>query len=232
MSGRSLGLHAPKVGIVIVNWNGYEHTDDCLDSLRKLEYSNYFVIVVDNASSDDSERKLRRRYPEHILLQAQSNRGFAAGSNIGIKTALEKGSDYILLLNNDCRVHSMLLTHLVQTCESNPKIGLAGGRVDYTSPPDKVWACGGAFNVNTGEARHFLSEREFREFLPRGRWYTYMPACLLMIRRACIEDIGLLSERFFHLAEDVEYCIRAERKGWIVDLASDASVLHKGSSSL
>jgi GT2 family glycosyltransferase len=59
-----------------------------------------------------------------------------------------------------------------------------------------------------------------------------MPACLLLIRRECIEDIGLLSERLFHLAEDVEYCVRAQQKGWTVDLSTDASVLHKGSSSL
>jgi GT2 family glycosyltransferase len=221
-----------QVAIVIVNWNGYEDTIECLDSLRSLEYPNYLVIVVDNASSDDSGRKIREKYPEHIVIQAQSNRGFASGSNIGIQKAIEKGSDYVLLLNNDCRVHSMLLTNLVNTCESHIKIGLAGGRVDYMFPQDKVWACGGAFNVNTGQARHFLSEKEFRGFLPTNTWYRYMPACLLLIRRDCIEDIGLLSERLFHLAEDVEYCIRAQRRGWMVALAPDASVLHKGSSSL
>jgi GT2 family glycosyltransferase len=166
------------------------------------------------------------------VIQTASNRGFAAGSNIGIQRALEQEADYVLLLNNDCRVHSKLLTSLVDRCQSNSKTGLAGGRVDYMSPPNKVWAYGGAFNVNTGQARHFLSEQDFREFHPSNAWYRYMPACLLLIRRDCIEDIGPLSERFFHLAEDVEYCIRAQRKGWIVDLAPDASVSHKGSSSL
>jgi GT2 family glycosyltransferase len=222
----------PKVAIVIVNWNGYDDTVECLDSLLNLEYSNYFVVVVDNGSSDDSERKLRDKYPQHIMLQAQSNRGFAAGSNIGIRRALEEESDFVLLLNNDCRVEPMLLMNLIHTCESHPKIGMVGGRVDYASRPNKVWACGGAFNVNTGQAKHFLSEKEFKEFVPKDAWYTYMPACLLLIKRACIEDIGFLSERFFHLAEDVDYCLRAERSGWVVDLASNASVLHKGSSSL
>src|SRR5438067_3198626 len=100
------------------------------------------------------------------------------------------------------------------------------------APAGKVWACGGAFNVNTGEAKHFLREADFESFtLPEG-WFRYVPACSVLIRRACLQDIGLLSERFFHLAEDVEFSIKAQRRGWKLAIASNALLLHKGSASL
>jgi GT2 family glycosyltransferase len=223
---------APRVGIVIVNWNGLHDTLECLESLRNLEYSNYCVIVVDNASSDGSVHKIEECYPEHVVLQAGSNRGLAAGANIGIGRVLENGADYVLLLNNDTRVDPKFLTRMVAACESDPSVGLTGGRIVYMSVPDKVWACGGTFNVNTGQAKHFFSDKEFRAFVPGGVWCTYMPACLLLIRRQCIQEIGPLSERFFHLAEDVEYCVRAARKGWRLELAPNAMVFHKGSSSM
>jgi len=222
----------PRVGIVLVNWKGCPQTIECLESLRSLTYGNYFVIVVDNASPDGSEETLRQRYPEHTVIQSDSNRGFAGGSNFGIRHALCNAADYVLLLNNDTRVDKMLLDHLVRCSESNTQIGLTGGRIDYMSPPDKVWACGGCFNVNTGQAKHFLSEAEFKAFDCHQAWYRYLPACLVLVRRRCFEELGLLSERFFHLAEDVDFCLRAQRNGWLLALAPDARVFHRGSASL
>jgi GT2 family glycosyltransferase len=96
----------------------------------------------------------------------------------------------------------------------------------------KVWACGGTFNVNTGQARHFMSAEEFQTFVPERGWCTYLPACAVLIRAQCFEDIGLFSEEFFHLVEDVDFCIRAARKGWMLALAPGSPAQHKGSASL
>jgi GT2 family glycosyltransferase len=225
-------LRFPSVAIVIVNWNGFADTVECLESLRELAYPDYSVIVVDNASSDDSEAKLRALYPQHTVIQSGSNRGLAGGSNAGIRHALDSGADYVLMLNNDTRVEPSLLDTMVRTSEKDPRIGLTGGRVEYVSPPGRVWACGGTFDVDTGHARHFMSEQEFHAFVPFRGWCAYIPACLLLIRRQCLEDIGLFSERFFHLVEDVDFCIRANRGGWKLALAPGARVLHKGSASM
>jgi GT2 family glycosyltransferase len=77
-----------------------------------------------------------------------------------------------------------------------------------------------------------MSQEEFRDFVPAHGCCPYIPACLLLIRRQCFEEIGVFSERFFHLVEDVDFCIRADRAGWKLALAPDASVLHRGSASL
>jgi len=220
------------VAIVIVNWNGYEDTRRCLESLKQLQYERYSVIVVDNASSDESEEKLRRDFPEHTILQAGSNLGFAGGANVGIRCAVDRGADYILLLNNDTIVEGELLTRLIQTIERSEGTGLAAPKIAYMSQPEKVWAYGGAFNVNTGSALHFLNEVELERFVKQPPWYLYVPACALLIKRKCIEDVGLLSERFFHLAEDVEYSIRAQERGWSIALDPSVTVLHKGSASM
>jgi hypothetical protein len=218
--------------IVIVNWNGYPDTRQCLESLKEVAYEKYFVIIVDNASSDLSEAKLRQEFPEHTILQSGANLGFAGGANVGIRHALGNGADYVLLLNNDTQVDSQLLTRLVQTIERREDIGLAGPMVKYMSQPDKVWAYGGAFNANTGSALHFLNESEHQRFVMQPPWYLYVPACVLLIKRTCIEGVGLFSERYFHLAEDLDYCIRAQQKGWSIALDPGVTVLHKGSASL
>lgn len=223
---------SPLVAIVIVNWNGFENTVECLESLKKLQYREHFVILVDNASSDQSEIKLRRRYPEHTLIQSGSNLGFAGGANLGIRDALARRADYVLLLNNDIKADSALLDELVKTSESESGIGITGGRIDYMSPPGKAWACGAAFNVNTGCAKHFSSERELERFVREAPWFLYVPGCVALLRRECIEDVGLLSEKYFHLAEDVEYCVRAQQRGWKVAIAAKAMVSHKSSASL
>jgi len=92
---------APGVTIILVNWNGKEDTIECLESLRRIDYPNFKVLLVDNASSDGSVEELRQRYPDVELIVSDRNLGFAGGNNLGITRALESGADYLLLLNND-----------------------------------------------------------------------------------------------------------------------------------
>lgn len=223
---------SPRVAIVIVNWNGVDDTTDCLESLKHTDYENYSAIVVDNGSSDDSEVKLRSRFPEHTVLQAGSNLGFAGASNLGMQRGLANGADYLLLLNNDTRVDSAAVSRLVAESESDAKTGITGAMIAQMSHPGKVWAFGGIFNVNTGYAKHFLSEAEAQLCKIQPPLYLYVPGCVMLIRRECLEDSGFLNERFFHLAEDVDFCVRVQRRGWKLALAAGALVFHRGSASL
>ncbi len=223
--------HSTSVAIVLVNWNGYEDTAVCLESLKNLDYSNYLVIIVDNGSVDGSEEKLRKNYPQHTILQSSANLGFAGGCNLGIRRALQEHCDYVLLLNNDTRTEPNLITELVKTASSNDSIGITSGKVYFEHPPDRIWCYGGSFNVNTGSARHFLNEQQAAQPL-KEPIYLYLPACLWLLKKECIESAGFLSEKFFHLAEDVEYCVRIQQKGWKLALTPKAVIYHKGSSSM
>ena len=114
----------PRVGIIILNWNGKADTVECLHSLRKIDYPNYQVIVVDNGSTDDSVQTFRDQFPEIIVLPQTENLGFAEGSNCGIEYALAAGCDYVLLLNNDTVVAPDFLTELIAVGEHYPEIGM------------------------------------------------------------------------------------------------------------
>ena len=221
----------PSVAVILVNWNGYPDTAACLESLRVLAYRNYSVTIVDNASSDGSEEKFRQNHPECAVLQAGSNRGFAGGCNLGIRHALQYNPDYLLLLNNDTRVDPGLIRELVRMDQSGENIGITSGKVYFANPPDRVWCYGGSFNVNTGAAVHFLNEHEAAQVLKKPL-YRYLPACLWLLKRRCVESVGLLSEEFFHLCEDVEYCLRLQQKGWKLALTPNAVVYHKGSAAM
>ena len=96
-----MSLSEPRVSIVILNWNSYEVTLDCLLSLRKMDYRNFEVVLVDNGSIDGSPAKLLQSVPEIRLIRNETNLGFAGGCNVGMRDALRRGTDYVLLLNND-----------------------------------------------------------------------------------------------------------------------------------
>ena len=147
--------NAPKVFIVILNWNGLEDTLACLESLEGLEYSNYEVIVVDNDSADGSEEVLRERYPQHIILQSGANLGFAGGMNVGLRYALAHGASYAWLLNNDTLVEPDALTQLVRRMQAKPDAGLCGSTLVYHHDRSKIQAYGGAtYNKWLSTSRH------------------------------------------------------------------------------
>src|SRR5205823_1889527 len=114
----------PRVGIIILNWNSYQVTSECLLSLRKLNYPNTEIVLVDNGSSDDSADRLQNEFPEIRVLRNPENLGFPGGNNVGIRYVLDRGADYLLLLNNDTVVQPDFLRELVQVAESDATIGL------------------------------------------------------------------------------------------------------------
>jgi GT2 family glycosyltransferase len=109
----------PLVFIVLVNYRGYKDTVECINSLEKIDYGNYKIIVVDNASGDHSFERLKEEFPKHIIFEAADNLGFSGGNNIGIKYALENNAEYVLLLNNDTTVEPHFLNNMVATFEKS-----------------------------------------------------------------------------------------------------------------
>jgi len=104
----------PEVAIIILNWNSGLHTRDCLASLAQLDYGAYWPLVVDNGSTDDSLQRVREAFPEVPILENGRNLGFTGGNNIGLRWALERGADYMLLLNDDTEVAPDFLRQLVE----------------------------------------------------------------------------------------------------------------------
>ncbi|HEX9021119.1 MAG TPA: glycosyltransferase family 2 protein, partial [Nitrospirota bacterium] len=199
-------------------------------SCRKLTYDNVRVMVIDNGSSDNSEKILRRSLPDIEVIQSGSNLGFAGGNNVGIRLALERGAEYIWLLNNDAVVDPAALSALVETAESDASIGIVGSKIFFFSPPRRIWFAGGFWKYG----KLFFTirgEEEDRGQYDRLEAVDFITGCSLLIRAETVRQIGLLDEKYFLYWEDAEWNARAGEHGWAIRFEPRSKVWHKVSSS-
>jgi GT2 family glycosyltransferase len=216
----------PHVSIILLNWNQPEFTLDCLKSLEKVDYPAFDVIVVDNGSKDGSPAQIRQAFPDVTLIENPTNLGFAGGNNVGVKRALANGADYLLLLNNDTEVAPNLLRSLVDVGESDPRIGALGPKIYYFDHQNVIWSGGGAVD-RFGEPKH-LRENQVDTGQPdRVEDVDYVTGCAFMVKRAVVEKVGALDDRFFIYFEETEWCSRIKRAGFRIVYAPQARMWHK-----
>lgn len=217
------------VAIIILNWNGKEDTLECLESVFRLDYPNFEVIVVDNGSSDGSVEAVRDAYPQATLIENGANLGFSGGNNVGIRYALERGAEYVWLLNNDTTVEPDSLRSLVACAEAHPKVGMLSPVIYYYDEPEAVWFAGGVIDWRTGRTNHLCVPGAFSAADSEER---YICGCAILIKRKTIERIGVLDERFSPaFYEDTDWSVRCVEKGFQLAIAKDAKIFHKGSVS-
>lgn len=222
---------APYVIIIILNWNGWRDTLACVASCRKLTWPNYRIMVVDNGSTDDSEKILRQDLTGVEIIQSGANLGFAGGNNIGIRKALELGADYVWLLNNDTVVDPQALTCLVEAMENDSGVGITGSKIFYHDEPGRIWFAGGMWRKGRLHWRqrgaNQLDKGQFAEPCMVGS----VSGCSMLVRSAAVDKIGLMNEHFFLYWEDTEWCARALAGGYQVLFVPGSMVWHKVSVS-
>ena len=222
---------APSVAVIILNWNGRDDTIACVESLQTLDYPKFDVIVVDNGSTDESVPAIRKRFPDLELVQTGRNLGFAEGNNVGIRMALERGVDYVLLLNNDTVVHPSLLTELVSAAERCPEGGVFGAKIFYYAEPTRVWYAGVTWDP-TGMDFHHVVDETTLALDERGVAQTpYACGCALLARSAMLQKVGLLDPAFFLTFEETDLCFRAGYAGYACYYVPNAVLWHKISVS-
>ncbi len=217
-------MNNPKVSIIILNWNRFQDTFECLRSVNELDYPNYNIIVVDNASSDGSAEKIKNLFPQITLIKNEKNLGFAGGNNVGIKYALKDGAEYVWLLNNDAVVEKDSLSSLVHKAEDNPSIGMVSPLIYYYSDKNKIQFCGSIANKNTFSVIPLRSLQDLDKFKEQAMslWGT-----ALLVNRSVITKIGGLGEKFFAYGEDTDFSIRAIDAGYIPAVDVQSKVYHK-----
>jgi GT2 family glycosyltransferase len=222
---------SPLVYVVILNWDGHADTVECVRSCLKITYEPVRILVVDNGSSDGSERLLRSEFPEIEVIQTGANLGFAGGNNVGIRHALDHGADCVLLLNNDTLVDRDFITPLVDAAEADPDAGILGSKIYFHEPADVLWYAGANFSPSLGWGGH----RGYGQ-LDRGQFdqpgETDRPTgCAMMVTRRLCETAGLLREEMFCYAEDLDWGLRARKAGFKVLYVPASKVWHKVSRS-
>ena len=220
-------MSEPLVFIILVNWNGKNVTLDCLDSLKRLSYRNFRLVVVDNASSDGSVEAIRETHPEIVLVEQKQNLRFAGGNNVGMKYALEHGAELICLLNNDTTVDGNFLSHLVNHMQTNDKIGIIAPKICYHDEPNRIWFAGGEISMWTGTMKHTgIREIDSGQY-DVSKEIDYSTGCCILTRREVVEKVGMLDESFFMYTEDADWSMRVRRAGYAILYEPQAKVWHK-----
>ncbi len=230
----SMKLNQPKVSIIIINWNGLKDTIECLESLKKITYPNYEVIVVDNGSKGNDAQVLKERFGNYIhLLQNDKNYGFAGGVNVGIEYALSNSTtDYILLLNNDTLVvEPGFLTSLVRVSGSNRNTGFVGAKICYYDDPSKVCSVGGRISMFTGMITSIGNGSPSETFIG-VKPADCISGCALLVKGEVIKKVGLLDTKYFFYFEDIDWSLKAHKYGYVHYINCDMEILHKGGASV
>ena len=221
----------PKVEIVILNWNRYSDTAACLESVFKIRYANYSVVVVDNGSDDDSAARIERSFERTRVIRNRENLGYAEGNNVGIRHALENGAVYVWLLNNDTVVDRDALAAMVDLAEKDRGIGSLGSKIYYFDQPEILWFAGATIDWGHGISPHIgRLERDTGQY-DRATEVDRVTGCSMLVRREVFEAVGLFDGKFFLYAEEVDLCVRARAKGYRNFYVPKSVVYHKISVS-
>lgn len=223
--------HSPLLTIIVLTWNNFVDTAECLHSLRKLNYPRYNVVLVDNGSTDGSIERLQSAFPEVDIIKNDGNLGYAGGNNIGIKQALSDGAEYLLILNNDTIVDSNLATKLVSIGRARKDLGVLGCANYYYDNRETIQFSGGMIDWKTGDVidttRHKIDAGQFE---PLREVDTVAGSCLFF-PMTVIKTVGLLDNRYFLTFEESDLCCRVKKAGYKVYTHMGARIWHKVSVS-
>ncbi|NNJ09834.1 glycosyltransferase family 2 protein [Chloroflexales bacterium ZM16-3] len=223
-------LQAPLVTLVVLNWNGYADTHECLESLRGLAYPNYRVLVVDNASSDDSPERIAANHPEAELVRCARNLGIAAGYNAGIQVALQRGADYVVPMNNDLDCDPMFVSQMVATQRAFPSCGVVMPKIFYYEDRDRIWSAGAyARWMPSNIVMRGRKQRDSPAFAHDAE-IQFAPSCCLLLTRDLAERVGF-DEGYFFYYDDWDFCMEARKAGYRVVFSAGALLWHKVSRS-
>jgi GT2 family glycosyltransferase len=210
----------PKVFIVILSYNRKDRLKKCLDSVFQISYPNFEVIIVDNNSSDGSFEMARTGYSRSVFIRNEKNIGYSAGNNAGIRYALERMADYVLLLNNDTEVKPAFLSKLVEAAEKDQRIGIVSPLI-FDGYSGKVWFSGGRIDWLKMKAINLTEIRAENNFDT-----DFISGCAMLVKKEVFKKAGLLDEDFFLYWEDVDFSLRAKRKEFKIGVVASSWIDH------
>lgn len=225
-SSHQSSSNPPAVWGIVLAYNGVELTLECLRSLQAQDYPNLHLLVLDNASIDETPAILRAQTPDVEVVASSENLGYAGGNNLAMRHALAHGAELLFLVNNDTRLHPQCVSLLVEEIRQPPACGAVGPMV-YTwdnwqtisSAGGAVdWAAADAINVGAGE----VDQGQYA-----ARSVDFVNGCGIMVSKTAIERVGMIDERFFMYWEETDWCLRMHEAGLDVRYQPAAKLQHK-----
>jgi GT2 family glycosyltransferase len=210
------------VAAVVLNYNGWRDTVECLTALEAGVRVPDHTLVVDNGSTDGSIEKIATAHPWVEIIPTGDNLGFGRGNNVGIEAALARRCDLVWILNNDTKPDPRALGALIEAA-AQPLVGVVGSMVFEDSDPRRLEAWGG------GKVRTWTATT--RPLLRAGEPLDYIAGTSMLVESAVFDQIGFFSDDYFLYMEDVDFSLRARRGGWELAVAEASHIVHKGGAS-
>ncbi len=239
-------MNKPKICVIILSWNRKEDTIETIKSLSKSVVDGFVLntLVVDNASTDETDIAIKKLFPEVEIIVNKNNLGFAEGNNVGIRHALKKGFDYVVVLNNDTVVDSNLVQNIFEEHQKDEKIGAISPKIYFAkgfefhkdrykeSELGKViWYAGGLIDWdNVYGSNRGVDEVDNGQF-DNTQETDFATGCFVMYKRKALEEVGLYDKRYFAYMEDVDHSQRIKDAGWKVLYSPKGMMWHKVSQS-
>ena len=231
-----------KIAVIVLNYKGLEETLECLESERRCVRGNYDVetIVVENGSDDGSLEALSKINDIHLVAN-DKNLGFSGGMNSGIRYALKRDADYIIILNNDTIVDKNLIVNLAKSAGSfdivSPKIYFAPGfefhkdRYKEADLGKVIWYAGGSIDWQNILGIHTGVDQIDKGQFAKSKEINFATGACMLIKKEVFEKIGLFDEKYFLYLEDMDLCVRAKIKGLKIIFSPKAILWHKNAVS-
>jgi len=217
----------PRASVVIPNWNGAQHLPVCLDALQGQTYPSLEIIVVDNGSTDGSQRLIEEEYPEVRLLALDRNLGLTGGNNAGFRSAR---GEILISLNNDTEIHPCFVEALTAALDEHPEAGMAAAKMLLFDRRDTLHSAGDGYGKDGIPYNRGVWQRDAGQFDEPG-WVFGGCGGAVAYRRAMLDEVGLFDESFFMYCEDVDLNWRAQLAGWKCWYTPEAVVYHKLSAT-
>ena len=235
-----------KVFAVTINYNKEDVTHDWLNSMQKIETIGFTLdlVIVDNASKIPFVLEKKQRHENVHVIRSEDNTGFTGGNNIGMQFALNKGADYILIINNDTFADKDLVKNLLSTLESNPKIGMTTPKIYFAKGHEfhkdkyknedlgKVfWYAGGYTDwANVRSVHRGVDEVDHGQY-DKNESVGFASGCCMLIKREVLKKVGLFDKRGFMYYEDAILCERIKRAGYEIWYVPSAKLWHINAAS-
>jgi GT2 family glycosyltransferase len=226
-----VSTNPPLVYVIVLTWNGRKFTLECLRSLYQSDYSNYRVLLVDNASTDGTVDAVRGEFPQTELIANESNEGYAEGNNIGIRQAEKQGASFFFVLNNDTVVDRSTISQFVQSAKGNEDNYVFTPVIyDYDSR-DRVVFWGNSWDPSRARFRQLPYPNQ--DFLQKTDFISsdFASGCAIFFSRSILKRVGLLDPRYFIYWEDTDWSMRALRNHCRIFVVPQAKIWHSESQS-
>jgi GT2 family glycosyltransferase len=222
----------PRISAVIVNYRTPDDTVLAVQSLLASSRRVDEIVVVDN-DVVESARDVAARFGSGITyLHTGSNRGFSGGVNVGIRAALDRGADCVLLVNSDAVLSCDCLERLERAFDDAPTAGIIGPLVASRAAPDRIASLGISYNQHTGRMRQLGAGNRIPAQPQDMRTVDAVSACVALIRRDVFDAVGLFDQDYFFSFEDIDFCRRARQAGFSSMVVERAIAFHEGGRSL